>query len=82
MKNEKVKNIFKTLFKKGDLLLVFILILAVALTVYLSHTNNANDVCIYINGSLKYTYSINSDITVDLSNDGIDMQIVISNGKV
>ena len=82
MSSEKVKNIFKTLFKKGDLILIFILILAVALTVYLSHTNNANDVCIYINGTLKYTYAITSDVKIDLNKDGIDMQIVIKDGKV
>lgn len=79
--NEKAKQVFKSMFKLGDIIILVVVLVAVALTIYFALANTANKVSIYIDGQLKYSYSINSNLEIDLKEDGIDMKVVIKDGK-
>ena len=80
--NEKAKQVFKTMFKKGDIIILVVILVAVALTIYFALARQANKVSIYIDGQLKYSYSLNSNLEIDLNQDNIDMKIVIKDNKV
>ena len=79
--NKKAKYVFKSMFKLGDIIILVVILIAVALTIYFALANTANKVSIYIDGKLKYSYSINSNLEIDLKEDGIDMKVVIKDGK-
>lgn len=79
MRNE-LKSSFKTIFKKGDLILLAVLLVAVILTIIFAVGGDDEYVQIYVDGVLKYEVSLYSDMEIDLL-DG-KMTVVIKDGKV
>lgn len=67
------------IFRKGDIILLVLLLIAVILTIVFAVSGGADYVEIYIDGDLKYQIDINSDTEIDLL-DGA-MKIVVRNGK-
>lgn len=67
------------IFRKGDIILLVLLLIAVILTIVFAVRGGADYVEIYIDGDLKYQIDINSDTEIDLL-DGA-MKIVVRNGK-
>lgn len=78
MRNE-LKNSFKTIFKKGDLILLAVLLVAVILTIIFAVGGDDEYVQIYVDGVLKYEVSLYSNMEIDLL-DG-KMTVVIKDGK-
>lgn len=78
MRNE-LKISFKTIFKKGDLILLAVLLVAVILTIIFAVGGDDEYVQIYVDGVLKYEVSLYSDMEIDLL-DG-KMTVVIKDGK-
>ncbi len=78
MRNE-LKSSFKTIFKKGDLILLAVLLVAVILTIIFAVGGDDEYVQIYVDGVLKYEVSLYSDMKIDLL-DG-KMTVVIKDGK-
>lgn len=71
---------FKGIFKKGDLILVAILIVAVALTIWIATKDEGNVAEIYIDGQLSYSLDLDKDTAIDIL-DG-EMTVVLKNGEV
>lgn len=78
MKNAK----FKGIFKWGDLIVLSVLLIAVALSLWLFlRPNDAGIVEIYKNGDLIYSVSLFADREIVLDESGHNV-IVIENGRV
>ncbi len=60
---------------------LFVIAFAFALLVFLPRDNSVNTVYITTQNS-KYAYSVVDDRTVNLSENGIDLTVIISNGDV
>lgn len=73
------KKMFKGIFKKGDLLLVAVLLVAVILTVVFATRKNKSLVSVYVDGTLQYELDINADTELLLL-DG-DVKVVIRGGE-
>lgn len=67
-------------FKKGDIILLIVLIAAIVSTIVFALSGGADTVDIYVDGELKYELSLFKDTTLDLL-DGA-MTVVIKNKKV
>lgn len=83
MRKCKGKNFFesfKGILKKGDLILVAILIVAVALTIWIATKDSGNVAEIYIDGKLSYSLDLDKDTAIDVL-DG-EMTVVVKNGEI
>lgn len=78
--NGKGKDMLKSMFKWGDVLLLLIVIVAVVLTIVLATGNKAQYAEVYIDGELKYQLNLNEDTTLDIL-DG-KMTIKVHDGKI
>ncbi len=76
--NDK-KEVFKQLFKKGDVILFVVVLLLVALTIYFALKSDANEVDVYVDGALAYKLDLNTDATVEVLDGRV--QIKVENGK-
>lgn len=72
-------DILKGLFKKGDIILLVVVVLLVALTIYFALKTDASEADVYVEGNLVYKLDLDNDVTVDVL-DG-KVQIKIQNGK-
>lgn len=72
-------DILKGLFKKGDIILLVVVVLLVALTIYFALKTDAGEADVYVEGNLVYKLDLDNDATVDVL-DG-KVQIKIQNGK-
>lgn len=72
-------DILKGLFKKGDIILLVVVVLLVALTIYFALKTDAGEADVYVEGNLVYRLDLDKDATVDVL-DG-KVQIKIQNGK-
>lgn len=72
-------DILKGLFKKGDIILLVVVVLLVALTIYFALRTDAGEADVYVEGNLVYRLDLDNDATVDVL-DG-KVQIKIQNGK-
>lgn len=72
-------DILKGLFKKGDIILLVVVVLLVALTIYFALKTDANEADVYVEGNLVYKLDLDNDATVDVL-DG-KVQIKIQDGK-
>ncbi|MEG1529157.1 MAG: NusG domain II-containing protein [Clostridia bacterium] len=79
MAKEKIK-MFKNIFKKGDIILLVILIVSIVLTIVFAVRRDAQFVEIYIDGKLSYQLDINIDDQIEIL-DG-KMTIKVQNKKV
>ncbi len=73
------KKITKGFFKKGDIIILLVLIVAIVLTVVFSLDNNAKYIEIYVDGTLTHRASLSSDTVISLL-DG-RMTITVSGGR-
>lgn len=73
------KDILKGLFKKGDIILLVVVVLLVAITIYFALKTDAGEADVYVEGNLVYKLDLDNDATVDVL-DG-KVQIKIQNGK-
>lgn len=72
-------DILKGLFKKGDIILLVVVVLLVALTIYFALKTDAGEADVYVEGNLVYRLDLDNDATVDVL-DG-KVQIKIQDGK-
>lgn len=79
-RNGKTKHDFKDVFKKGDVLLLLVVIVLVALTIAFSVTEKATVAEIYIDGSLAYRVDLTKDATFDIL-DG-KMTVAVKDGRI
>lgn len=79
MRKEWKDNIKKT-FKKGDVILLAIFLVAVVLTIVFAVGGGDDTVQIYIDGQLKYELGLDANTEIELL-DG-DILVVIKDGKV
>lgn len=77
---DTTRQSLKTMFKKGDLILVVLLVVAIALTVWLATRKDSGVAEVYIDGELKYELSLDKDASVSLL-DG-KMTVEVKDGKV
>lgn len=70
----------KNIFKKGDLILVAVLLVAVALTIWLSVRDVGGEAEVYIDGELKYVLDLSEDTELVIL-DG-KMTIEVENGEI
>lgn len=74
------RKAFRSLFKWGDLILLAVLIVAVALTVWAALREEGGTAEIYIDGRLAYSLSLDRDAVVEL--DGVNMTVRVKDGKI
>lgn len=81
--NSKNKNLSSLsgdkIFRKGDIILLVLLLVAIILTIVFAVRGGADYVEVYVDGNLKYQIDINADTEIDIL-DGA-MKIVVRNGK-
>ena len=78
-RSASVRPVLRSLFKKGDILLVVVILVVVALTVWLSLRGNGQTAEIYIDGKLAYTLDLSTDRELEIL-DG-KMVIAVRDGK-
>lgn len=69
----------KGFFKKGDLIIAAVLLVAVVLSVVFASTGGGDTVEIYVDGQLKYQLDLNADAEIELLDNA--MTIRVKNGK-
>lgn len=74
------KDMSKKLFKKGDLILVVVLIVAIVLTIVFATKKSSGIVEIYVDGTLKYQSDLSVSKVIELKDEG--MSVVIRDGRV
>ncbi len=79
-KTSQKKEIFKQLFKKGDIVLLVVVLVLVALTIYFALRSDASEADVYVEGKLVYKLDLNKDCTVDILDGRVCIKI--ENGKV
>ena len=79
-KTNVTKEAFKQLFKKGDIILLVVVLVLVALTIYFALQSDASEADVYVDGKLVHKLDLQKDATVEIL-DG-KMQIKVENGKV
>ncbi len=79
MRNERKSNL-KNVFKKGDLILLAMLIVAVVLTIVFAVGDEDDTVQIYVDGVLKYEVGLDANTEIELL-DG-EVIVVVRDGKV
>lgn len=78
-KTNVTKEAFKQLFKKGDIILLAVVLVLVALTIYFALKSDASEADVYVDGNLVYKLDLNKNATVDVLDGRV--QIKIENGK-
>lgn len=80
MKNK----LFKDIFKKGDVIVIALLVVAVILTAVFATRTADSFVEIYVDGNLVMQLDLSKDTVVDLNSTShkIDMKVEIKAGKV
>ena len=81
-KNNATKNtdMLKGIFKKGDIILIVVVLLLVALTIFFALRSDADEADVYVDGKLVYKLDLQKDASVEIL-DG-KMHIEVQNGKV
>ena len=74
------KEVFRTLFKKWDLLIIAVVLVAAALSVWFALREDGGEVRVYADGTLRYTFSLSEEGEYDIL-DG-KMTLGIEGGKV
>lgn len=78
---DRVKTSFATLFKKGDLIVLVLLVAAVVLSVVaVTGSDDGNFALVYIDGDLKYSLPLDKNASLEIL-DG-SMTVVVEDGKV
>lgn len=76
-----MKKSFATLFKKGDIVVFLLLVVAVVFSVVaVTGADDGRFALVYVDGELRYSLPLDKDVSVDLL-DGA-MTVVVENGKV
>lgn len=70
----------RSLFRKGDIILLLVLLVAVALSVWFALRPGGEEAKVYVDGELRYTFSLSQDGEHDIL-DG-RMTIGVSGGRV
>ena len=70
----------RSLFRKGDIILLLVLLVAVALSVWFALRPGGEEAKVYVDGELRYTFSLSQDGEYDIL-DG-RMTIAVSGGTV
>ena len=70
----------RSLFRKGDIILLLVLLVAVALSVWFALRPGGEEAKVYVDGELRYTFSLSQDDEYDIL-DG-RMTIGVSGGRV
>ena len=70
----------RSLFRKGDIILLLVLLVAVALSVWFALRPGGEEAKVYVDGELRYTFSLSQDGEYDIL-DG-RMTIGVSGGRV
>lgn len=78
MRNE-LKSNFKKIFKKGDLILLAVFLVAVILTIVFAVGGDDDVVQIFVDGQLKYEIGLDANTEISLL-DG-EMTVVVRDGK-
>lgn len=78
-KTNVTKEAFKQLFKKGDIILLVVVLVLVALTIYFALQSDASEADVYVDGNLVYKLDLNKNATVEVLDGRV--QIKIENGK-
>lgn len=80
MKNK----LFKDIFKKGDVIVIALLVVAVILTAVFATRTADSFVEIYVDGNLVMQLDLSKDTVVDLNSTShkIDMKVEVKAGKV
>lgn len=79
---EKTKRKTKSIFKWGDLIILFVLLIAASLSLWFAfRPSNGGVVEIYENGVLRYSVSLSNDQEIELDERGHNV-VKIENGKV
>ena len=60
------KEVFRTLFKKWDLLIIAVVLVAAALSVWFALREDGGEVRVYADGTLRYTFSLSEDGEYDI----------------
>ncbi len=78
------KELAKDIFKKGDIILVIILILAVILTAVFATQKEDSFVEVYVNGNFVCQLELDEDSTIDLKKlkCNVDLILQVKDGKV
>jgi hypothetical protein len=80
MKNK----LFKDIFKKGDIIIAIVLVVAVVLTAVFATRTEDCFVEIFVDGNIVFQLDINTDTIIDLKNTDYNVAVVveIKDGKV
>ena len=70
----------RSLYRKGDIILLLVLLVAVALSVWFALRPGGEEAKVYVDGELRYTFSLSQDGEYDIL-DG-RMTIGVSGGRV
>lgn len=76
----KAKKSLRTLFKRGDLLILALLLAAVGLTVWFAARPRGVAAEVYVDGVLRYSLSLEEDTRTDIL-DG-SMTLCVENGAI
>lgn len=76
----KAAEAFKSLFKAGDLLLLVVLLIAVALSVWVATRPDGSEARVYVDGELRCVLPLSKDGETQLADVG--MVITVADGKV
>ncbi len=78
VKKSKVK--FNDFFKKGDIIVAFVVVVLIVLTLVFALSKDAGEAEIYIDGELKYRLDLSQDERIEIL-DG-RMVIAVKEGKI
>ena len=62
-KTNVTKEAFKQLFKKGDIILLVVVLVLVAPTIYFALQSDASEANVYVDGNLVYKLDLNKNAT-------------------
>lgn len=76
----KINNKFLSIFKKGDIIVLIVLVIAIILSIVFAFSGSSNMAEIYVDGDLKYQFFLDNNEEINLEDFGINVIVKVDNG--